>query len=655
MNHALLIPRRRSASRDYVSEWQAAVDDAGGTLTAGDITAVTTWWASAQLHGYATKLLDCGLFVGDFAASLVKFLDWTGSNPTLGNTGFVSGDYVAARGLKGGTGRILDTGFNYQTYGTGVIGHSFFLNDGIPRNAVVSAFMGRSNSLLANHMQMYYGGEGMTGAWNDTFPAVPQAAYASGAGRGLWHYASPTTASFKARYNGTVYASNTTAFSDGTKNTTCKLFGVDATLPYYGSFYAIDDGSMSDAQALSFAQDVLQLQRDLGRVVPLAGPQRYAFTVGQSLGTGMAPILTTSQPYANRLFNQHAGGWFVGPTYLYTTPLAGCPVETHEPGFANLASALWRADHASDASKDLLVGNFAVGGAAYDDIKQGTAVYNFSIAAITEAIALSPDWHSGGVTVPGVICIHGETDYSNATYQDDLEEWQADYETDIKVVTGQAGTIPMFVSQPSNAWGYYVSHALSPFAILQASIDNPTKIYCVCPKYFLPYTDQTPDIHLTNHGYRRLGEYYGKAWDAVVNRGGTWSALRPTSIIRTGAEIVISFAGRVGNLALDDTAVDDPGNYGFEWEQVGGSARTISSVALFNSNTQIKVTLSGDPGSPSTERLHYADQDLFPASVGGGDNGPRGCLRDSDPTASLYAYDLFNWCVHFDYAIGYSE
>jgi DNA polymerase III alpha subunit len=103
-------------------------------------------------------------------------------------------------------------------------------------------------------------------------------------------------------------------------------------------------------------------------------------------------------------------------------------------------------------------------------------------------------------------------------------------------------------------------------------------------------------------------------------------------------------------MMLKDQAECEIAYYGFEWEQTGGTSRTISSVALFNSATQIKVTLSGDPGSPSLQRLHYADQDLYPAD-GGPTTGPRGNVRDSDPMASLHGYDLFNWCVHFVEAV----
>ena len=40
-----------------------------------------------------------------------------------------------------------------------------------------------------------------------------------------------------------------------------------------------------------------------------------------------------------------------------------------------------------------------------------------------------------------------------------------------------------------------------------------------------------------------------------------------------------------------------------------------------------------------------------PGAVAGATTGPRGNLRDSDATPSLYGYALYNWAIHFEIAV----
>jgi hypothetical protein len=243
--------------------------------------------------------------------------------------------------------------------------------------------------------------------------------------------------------------------------------------------------------------------------------------------------------------------------------------------------------------------------------------------------ALAAISHRGAFRVPAVVAVHGETDGLSVTYQADIEQWQTDYETDIKAITGQTGIIPMFHSQWS-AWG---TTTLSPYAMLAAHVANPTKHILVCPKYFLPYSD---GIHLTNVGYRLLGAYYGKALHAVMSGAG-FTPLRPVSAVRTGDVIVLTVAGRVGSLVLDTTAVTNPGNFGFE--VTGGGS--ISAVAIVGNTLEITVT-------GTITRLRYAYTGNGTPNTGGPTTGPRGCLRDSDTTAGYSAGALPNWMVHFD-------
>ena len=227
--------------------------------------------------------------------------------------------------------------------------------------------------------------------------------------------------------------------------------------------------------------------------------------------------------------------------------------------------------------------------------------------------------------------------------------WQSDYQTDIKAITGQTGTIPMFVAQ-SSAWtapSYGDSWASSPFYALADSLSNPGRIILVTPEYFLPH-NSADGVHLTPTAFHQLAEYFAKAYNKVILSGSAWSPLRPTTIALSGSVITVNFTGNVGNLVLDTTLVSDPGNYGFTYSDSTSSA-SISSVAL-TSATTVQVTLNQAP-TGSSQMLGYANNGTL-GNFGGPTTGPRGCLRDSDATPDLFSTTpLYNWCVHFNYAI----
>jgi hypothetical protein len=303
------------------------------------------------------------------------------------------------------------------------------------------------------------------------------------------------------------------------------------------------------------------------------------------------------------------------------------------------------------AEHDLTTTNWAIGGYPYSFLKKNgfSPAYANSIESVRRALLYAPLSHTG-VKVPGLISVHGESDSQSATYQTDIRAWQADYQADINAVTGRADTIPIFHSQNS-AWtsASLATVTGAPYAMLSEHETNPTKTILVCSKYFL--THAADGLHLVAASYRILGEYYGKAWYQHIVQGVQWEPLRPISQVRSGATITVSFTGRVGNLVLDTTTVSDPGNYGFEWVQTGGTAQTISSVALSGDSTQVIITLSGDPGTPATQRLRYAYTGT-PGNSGGPTTGPRGCVHDSDTTVGIGSgATLVNWLVHFDKAV----
>src|SRR5205085_750635 len=118
--------------------------------------------------------------------------------------------------------------------------------------------------------------------------------------------------------------------------------------------------------------------------------------------------------------------------------------------------------------------------------------------------------------VRAVTNVHGESDHVavNASYQANLLEWQNDYETDVKAITGQAEGIPMLQTQMSSWTKYGQATSIIPAQQLGAHIAAPGKVILVGPKYHLAYA--ADGVHLTAKGYQHMGEDYAKVYRRVI-------------------------------------------------------------------------------------------------------------------------------------------
>lgn len=624
----------------------SALSAQGLTLSNSKKAAWNTFLVSAAAHGYDSRLLEIYPFEGTSLAQQAVKLRKSGAYPaTLTNNGLLSGDLLANGGFTSNSAaKYWLTGVNYNTINPLSFGMSVWNGSNIDRTAS-PLLIGSTNSVTP-YGGLIAGGQTDLVTFRPTIFAalggtVNASATVNQIGPGLYHVWRPSSTSLKSKANGLAVGTSATSVTNATKDFNFRVGAGHANGSVTILFAALDDGQMTDQQALDYARDVRVLLQSLGRVIKFSTPLYYSILVGQSLSTGTlsgTPISTT-QPYTNRM---HIGGVTNPSVRGALTNLTEFSLETPASGLANGLAAIRRAAVPGATDWDMALSGWGVGGTAYVGLKKGTTPYNNSLAAITDALAIAGATNTG-MLVPFVPCVHGESDIASTTYATDIRQWQVDYETDIKAITGQTGTIPMLHSQPS-AFGTG-STARSTYAILTEFRTNPTKTLLVGPKYIFTYSD---GLHLVAASYRWMGEYYAKAAAAVM-AGTAWSPLIPTSIVRSGAVITVSFAGRVGNLALDTTSVSDPGNYGFAWVQTGGAAQTISSVALINSNTQIQITLSGDPGTPTTQELLYAGPatGTSAGNAGGPTTGPRGCVRDSDPTVGPSGLALYNWLCHF--------
>lgn len=378
----------------------------------------------------------------------------------------------------------------------------------------------------------------------------------------------------------------------------------------------------------------------------------HVLGTGQSLSLGIKgePLLSSTQPYANRMFQTRlvAGGVDLTAFVPLVEGGWGLEVETLSSGFANLVTKMAREELLASApigqrSHDLLVSLHGVEGTPYAGLAKGTEPYAIGIAQVRAGLAIAKASNQSYV-VRAVTNVHGETDHVNqsTTYAADLQTWQADVEADVKAITSQAEPVPMFVSQISSWTHYNWATSRIPSDVLAAHDARPGRIVVVGPKYHLPYAD---GVHLTNEGYRQLGEEYAKAYRRVVLEGKPWEPLRPRSVTRAGAVVTVAFHVPSPPLVLDTTRVTDPGANGFEFADDGPATPAITSVVLAGPET-VRITLAAAP-TAGGRRLRYAFTGIAGVAAGP-TTGPRGNLRDSDGTVSRQGGRLYDWCVHFD-------
>jgi len=367
----------------------------------------------------------------------------------------------------------------------------------------------------------------------------------------------------------------------------------------------------------------------------------HVLSTGQSLSVGVcgAPALTTAQPFHNLMLEPGVMRGDARSRRFVPLVEGDVPVETMSSAFANLVSSL-----DGERRHDLLVSVHGASGTAYEGLKRGTPPYDSGMEQVRAARDLARAANLSYV-VRAVTNVHGESDHitRNAAYAADLATWQEDYERDVRELTGQAEPVPMFITQMSSWTMYETTKSAIPFAQLAAHVDSPGKVILVGPRYHLRYAED--GVHLTNEGYRHMGEDYAKAYRRVVLEGQPWEPLRPRRLRREGAVITVDFHVPAPPLVLDTKLVSDPGRYGFSYTDESAAPPAIANVAVTGPDT-VAVTLASTPTGVHG-RLRYA----FTAPVGahgGPRSGPRGNLRDSDATPSRSGEALYDWCVHFD-------
>jgi hypothetical protein len=373
--------------------------------------------------------------------------------------------------------------------------------------------------------------------------------------------------------------------------------------------------------------------------------------VGQSLSVGVNgnPVLSTTQPYSNRKLSLGTleTTWpidpmaaelsivpLVEPLRTVTTKCCSQPYPTNiygETYHTTMATQLsWL--HLRDMGVDLVTvhteaGQSATGiaGIKKNGSSNAYAASTFEVAAIKRLA----DEAGATYRVAAVVLTHGEADANLATYKDEIITLQADYDQDLRAITGQSEPIPMILSQQTVA--ARDGHATSTLAQSELANEHPDKFVCTGPKYQYHHTQDR--LHLTNVQYGRLGAKYAQVFHQVATLGQPWRPLQPLSARVEAGVVTVEFQVPKPPLDWDETlGFPHTVNHtawaagrGFEVEDSLGEVPIVDVVIAGNS---VDIVLGRDIAAPSFVR-YAMTADVF-AWGGGVPTGRLGQLHDSD-------------------------
>jgi hypothetical protein len=384
---------------------------------------------------------------------------------------------------------------------------------------------------------------------------------------------------------------------------------------------------------------ITHYEEPAGSFVPQAlAKQMHLYMIyGESLGAGgdSYPIITTTQPFQNVMFNTDGSNSF--------SPLVGGDegggVETCANGFADRLSFLMSKFDINYRSCML---NGSVGGQTYSTLCKGTANYTAMLAQYTKAVAICT---SLGLTydAPAVILFLGYNDgdvgTTTAQFAADLIQLQKDMQADIQAIVGSNKPIPFF----------HFATQYEPFGTLQACLQSPD-LHTIFASAFqfqgsVAFGNTSANsLHLSPYDERYAGELAANAvYDRILqNRYTTQILLNSYSI--KGKTLTLNFRNSFGPLVPDNTYVTDPITHGIRVNDVAGA--NIESVTFSGSTITITfdryVTVSG--GSTLGIGANLGGNGSIPNVAFPGTNNPgwngvqRTDIRDSRQGSSYYPY-----------------
>lgn len=418
--------------------------------------------------------------------------------------------------------------------------------------------------------------------------------------------------------------------------------------------------SVTDEYGLAQAR-IMSDGRIISPAPALTGNWRYERDIvpndGQSLETGSgATAITLSQRFNTKMLSSGVRTRTTGPYGAQTlVPLveaaSGGEGETTLSGMTETINELIAVENDltyAQSGFELIGMAPGQGSTPIASHLSGSTIYTNAMAAIDQIIAIS-ETDAKPVSVRTLGWGQGESDIlagtSRSTYTAQMLALRASWDADVKTKTGQTEDVQMLAWQVSDHSVYGVSAPTIALAQTDAADQDPN-IHIICPTYMMD-TVPADGVHLSAQDYRWLGAYRGLAYKRLIIDGVGWKPLRPLAKIVQDTACIIEFDVPVAPLVFDTEQVVDPGDYGFQLVDSGGSPLTISSVSLLGP-TRVKIVASSTLPSGFKVRYAWGPGGTFNA---GRITGPRGNLRDSAGLGLLsktLTQPLHNWCLIFE-------
>lgn len=323
-------------------------------------------------------------------------------------------------------------------------------------------------------------------------------------------------------------------------------------------------------------------------IVGAGGVDLLIIGLGQSLGGGYNtdagdPAITTAAEHAGYGFMPNAGVIPAGAAITsYVDLVEATGAASHETPAAGCVSAILERLNTRHGRKPRLIYAIAFkAGQAYaggtstvgSDVKRGSTTYEEAMRIARECVVLSASQDRKLIVLAATVA-HGEQDFNDGLgldlYQRALDQYQSNFEEDIRRITGQTAPVPFYVYQSCRAGSTVGAPSGPALAQIAAPKRNP-KIRSVGPIYYCPQA--TDGAHIKSRGYRWVGrqfgtyiaeDLFGPYLEPLRAVSDYWSAgnkfclefNKPIAIEADDSKVVISTLGAGKGVDFDDGSAD---------------------------------------------------------------------------------------------------
>jgi hypothetical protein len=349
-------------------------------------------------------------------------------------------------------------------------------------------------------------------------------------------------------------------------------------------------------------------------------------------------------------------------------------------GYAEMFLAMSKEYKALPSDFKMMTCLGGAGGRSVIQLSKGSTYYTTLLNNIRAGKATA-DTLNKPYNVPAIVWTQGEEDYRAAgiasdygtgdwnpnLYKVKLKKFLDEFDTDVKIITGQKNNVKMVMYQVSSHNAYY---RYPRIAIQQLELAREDSRVSLAKSNYEADYNNNDWAHAPAKTYRNMGNHYGIALYNVTVKNERVLPINPTQHFLVGNDLYIKFYTPFRPLVFDTSTVAPlpDGRFGFGLytvnNETNGALGTIASaseiitnVSLFGPDV-IKISLSAIP--PSGTRLAYGvNGDGYNSINGAVDGvvgksgrslGARGNLRDSRGYMNVVSnyFTMYNWCPIFE-------